>query len=417
VVKVKSEIINIGTELLMGDTLNTHGQFLSRELKNYGMSVYYHTTIGDNPNRMRETIKNALERSDLIICTAGLGPTQDDLTKEIVAETLGLPLSLNNEILGWIEDFFDKINKPMPDNNKKQALVPKGGIVIENKRGTAPGLIIPFESKHIILMPGPRSEFEYVYEHGVRDYLESIKEDVIYSESIYIEKLGESFIETEIIDLINKQEEVTIATYAKGRNTIEVRLAVKSKNKKSASKRIKPIKDEILSRFDEKYVLDNFDKDPIVAIIERLKKENYKLGTVESCTGGLLSSKITSYSGVSSFYELGLTTYAAKQKIKLLGIEEEVIDKYSVVSEEVAYKMAQNMAERYDLDLVISTTGLAGPGNDGLNLPVGTVFIGVCFRGKTKVFEKHFEGSRNIVQKKIVEWSLLNLFDILGKMR
>ncbi|MCT4662584.1 MAG: molybdopterin-binding protein, partial [Tissierellales bacterium] len=281
---MKSEIINIGTELLMGDTLNTHGQFLSRELKNYGMSVYYHTTIGDNPNRMRETIKNALERSDLIICTAGLGPTQDDLTKEIVAETLGLPLSLNNEILGWIEDFFDKINKPMPDNNKKQALVPEGGIVIENKRGTAPGLIIPFESKHIILMPGPRSEFEYVYEHGVRAYLESIKEDVIYSESIYIEKLGESFIETEIIDLINKQEEVTIATYAKGRNTIEVRLAVKSKNKKSASKLIKPIKDEILSRFDEKYVLDNFDKDPIVAIIERLKKENYKMGTVESCT-------------------------------------------------------------------------------------------------------------------------------------
>lgn len=414
---MKCEIINIGTELLMGDTLNTHAQFLSKELKNYGVSVYYHTTIGDNPKRMNETIKRAVDRSELVICTAGLGPTQDDLTKEIVAETLGLPLSLNTEILGWIEAFFKRINKPMPKSNRKQALVPKGGIVIENKRGTAPGLIIPYESKHIILMPGPKSEFEYVYHNGVSDYLESIKEDIIYSESIYIEKLGESFIETEIIDLINEQKDVTIATYAKGRDIIEVRLAIKTSDKNSALEAIKPVKEEVLSRFDEKYVLDKFDRDPIVSIVERLKKENYSMGTVESCTGGLLSSKITSYSGVSSFYELGLTTYSIDQKIKLLGIDEKLISEHSVVSEEVAYAMAENMAKRYGLDLVISTTGLAGPASDGLDIPVGTIFIGFHFNGKTKVFKKCFEGSRNTVQKKIVDWSLRNLFDILDEMR
>lgn len=409
------EIINIGTELLMGDTLNTHAQFLSNEMNQYGISVYYHTTVGDNPTRMKEVILNALNRSDVIFCTAGLGPTKDDLTKEIVSEALNLKLDLNNNILENIEKIFKRINKPMTKNNIKQALVPEGAIVLENEKGTAPGLIIPFKNKHIILLPGPKNEFEHVYKTGVKSYLKSISTEVIFSEQIYVKELGESNVESMLIDLIDSQTNPTIATYVKGK-IVEIRVTAKSNTIENAKFLIEPIAKTIKNRFSEHIIELCTINDKILKTIKLLKSSSLKVGTVESCTGGLLSSVITSYEGVSSFYEMGLVTYSKNMKIKTLGIDPKLIDKYSVVSEEVSIAMATNLATKYNLDCTISTTGLAGPGNDGLNKPIGTVYISYFIQGKTTTYEKLFKGSRTEIQKQVVEFSLINLFDILSEL-
>lgn len=406
------EIVNIGTELLMGDTLNTHAQFLSKEMNQYGISVYYHTTVGDNPDRMKEVILRALDRSDVIFCTAGLGPTKDDLTKEIVAEALGLELKLDNKILEDIKSFFKHIDKPMTENNIKQALVPDAGIVLENNKGTAPGLIIPFNDKHIILLPGPKSEFEHVYENGVKNYLKNISKEIIYSEHFYIKDLGESYVESMLSDIIDNQTNPTIATYAKTK-LVEIRITAKAIDKNEAIKLIMPIKTMLMEMFKGHIYNEQNSECKIDSLINLLKNNDFRVGTVESCTGGLLSSVITSYSGVSSFYLLGLITYSAEMKIKMLNIEKSIIDKHSVVSEEVSKAMANNLAKINDLDVTISTTGLAGPTNDGLNLPIGTVYISYYIKDKIYTFKKRFKGSRVEIQKQVVDFCLINLFDIL----
>lgn len=412
---MRGEIINIGTELLLGDTLNTHAQFLSSKLSNYGIDLYYHTTVGDNSERVKAVTQLALSRSELIIFTAGLGPTKDDLTKEIVCEALGVELEFKKELMDKIESFFKKKNKPMTDNNIKQAYIPKGAHIIPNELGTACGIILEYKGKHIIMLPGPIHEFEHVYNSGVDKYLKKISQNHIYSEKILVSGLGESYIENAIMDLIDKQTSPTIATYAKNAYT-EIRLTAKANSFDKCLEQIRPLKLEIEKRFSKNlYIIEdyqaNFEK-----VFRLLTELDLKLGVAESFTGGKLSDLFTRKAGASKFFELGLVTYSNQSKKNLLGVSQELIDAHTEVSSEVALAMVNGLISKYNVDIAIATTGLAGPTDGGLNIPVGKVYFALATKQKQMAYEYQLKGSRIDIQDQMLKEIIKKLIDLLESL-
>ncbi|XCP83983.1 competence/damage-inducible protein A [Roseburia hominis] len=390
------ELISVGTEILLGNIVNTNAAYLAEKCALLGCSLYHQTVVGDNEARMEEAIRQALTRSDIVILTGGLGPTKDDLTKEVTAKVFGRELYLDEHSRGRIQEFFDKLgSQKVTENNWKQAMIPEGAIVIDNDNGTAPGIIIEDREKGrtAILIPGPPNEMKPMFEGAIAPYLNRLQPEGIYSHMVKICGIGESQAETKVADLMDAQTNPTLAPYAKT-GEVHFRVTAKARSQEAAEDLMKPMIDELHRRFgaaiytiDEKVTLEE-------AIVEELKKRGMTLTTAESCTGGKLSGRLLNVSGASEVYNEGYITYANAAKEKLLSVRHETLETYGAVSPQTAKEMAEGAAKAAEADAALSVTGIAGPGGGTPEKPVGLVYIGCTVRGKTTVREYHFTGNR-----------------------
>lgn len=411
------EIVCVGTELLLGNIVNTNAAYLAEKCANLGLSMYHQTVVGDNEERMTEAFRTALDRSDLVILCGGLGPTQDDLTKEVAAKVAGKFLYEDAHTRERIQAYMDQLFMKHPErkitpNNWKQALVPEGAIVLDNANGTAPGLIIEVDEKAMILLPGPPNELIPMFENQVAPYLQQKQPEVIYSKMIKICGLGESGVEDKIQDLIKAQTNPTIATYAK---TCEVHLRVtaRAETEAEASKMIKPVVRELKLRFGNSIYTTDEKKTLEECVVDLLKDQNLTVSTVESCTGGALAARLINVPGASDVLHQGLITYSNKAKRKLVAVKKSTLKLEGAVSAKTAKEMAKGGAENMRSDLCVSVTGLAGPGGGTDEKPVGLVYIGCHYRGKTEVREFHFFGNRSKIREQAVAQGLILLRDCI----
>lgn len=403
------ELICVGTELLLGNIVNTNAAYLSEKCALLGLSMYHQSVVGDNAERLKESLETALNRSDVVILSGGLGPTQDDLTKETAAEVMGIPLKEDPHSRERIEEYFKNSQyKVITDNNWKQALVPEGAIVLDNENGTAPGIIMEKNGKSVILLPGPPGELIPMFEGKVYDYLNKLQPEIIYSTMVRICGLGESFVENEIRDLIDNQSNPTIATYAKI-GQVDLRVTAKAASEKEAAKLAKPMLKELLKRFgDHIYTMDEH-KSLEEVIVHFLKERSLTLTTAESCTGGMIAARITDVPGASEVFKQGLVTYSNRAKRKLLDVKKTTLKEYGAVSEKTAKEMAKNGAFITGSDACVSVTGTAGPTGGTEEKPVGLVYIGCCYNNKTVVKEFHFKGERQKIREQATANALILL--------
>ena len=403
------ELICVGTELLLGNIVNTNAAYLSEKCALLGLSMYHQSVVGDNAERLKESLETALNRSDVVILSGGLGPTQDDLTKETAAEVMGIPLKEDPHSRERIEEYFKNSQyKVITDNNWKQALVPEGAIVLDNENGTAPGIIMEKNGKSVILLPGPPGELIPMFEGKVYDYLNKLQPEIIYSTMVRICGLGESFVENEIRDLIDNQTNPTIATYAKI-GQVDLRVTAKAASEKEAAKLAKPMLKELLKRFgDHIYTMDEH-KSLEEVIVHFLKERSLTLTTAESCTGGMIAARITDVPGASEVFKQGLVTYSNRAKRKLLDVKKTTLKEYGAVSEKTAKEMAKNGAFITGSDACVSVTGTAGPTGGTEEKPVGLVYIGCCYNNKTVVKEFHFKGERQKIREQATANALILL--------
>lgn len=403
------ELICVGTELLLGNIVNTNAAYLSEKCALLGLSMYHQSVVGDNAERLKESLETALNRSDVVILSGGLGPTQDDLTKETAAEVMGIPLKEDPHSRERIEEYFKNSQyKVITDNNWKQALVPEGAIVLDNENGTAPGIIMEKNGKSVILLPGPPGELIPMFEGKVYDYLNKLQPEIIYSTMVRICGLGESFVENEIRDLIDNQTNPTIATYAKI-GQVDLRVTAKAASEKEAAKLAKPMLKELVKRFgDHIYTMDEH-KSLEEVIVHFLKERSLTLTTAESCTGGMIAARITDVPGASEVFKQGLVTYSNRSKRKLLDVKKTTLKEYGAVSEKTAKEMAKNGAFITGSDACVSVTGTAGPTGGTEEKPVGLVYIGCCYNNKTVVKEFHFKGERQKIREQATANALILL--------
>lgn len=389
-------ILTVGTELLMGQIVNTNAAFLSKELNELGVNVLYHLTVGDNPNRLETMLKNALEISDLIITTGGLGPTQDDLTKETIAKALGKRLIIHEPTLEKIKDFFKKLNREMSINNEKQAFIPEQSIVLENNNGTAPGFIIEADKKVVISLPGPPREMKSLFLGCVKPYLSRKSEFIIKSKILKFVGIGESSLETSLEDLITHQTNPTIATYAKD-GEVSLRITARGKTDKETELLINPMIKEIKNRLN-KYIYSYEDESLEKVVSDMLIKNNLTISLAESCTGGLLSSKFTSISGISRALDRAIVTYSNTAKIEELNVDEAILENHGAVSEQTARAMAEGLREITNTDISLSITGVAGPTGGTPEKPVGLVYIAIATNKGTVIRKLNLNGDRNRIR-------------------
>lgn len=377
---MKAEILNIGTELLLGGTLNTHHQFLAKSLADMGIDTFYQSTVGDNAERIEEAVKLALSRCDLLITTGGLGPTVDDISKKCVAEALSKKLVYNEKCAEDVKDYFRRMNREMCENNLSQAYFPENSIILKNNHGTAPGCIAEGENGTAIMLPGPPSELVPMWNEQVVPYLESRSGCVLVSKNVNIFGVGESKVDL-LLSKFFEMQNPTVAPYAKAGEVL-VRITAKAKDKETAEKMIEPVFCEI------KEILGNFiygtDSESLAKVcVDLLNQKGLTVSVAESCTGGLIAKSLTDVPGASSVIHLGAVTYSEEQKIKILGVNPQTIEKYGVVSGETACEMAQGIKKLSNSNISVATTGYAGPGGGDGNNPVGTVYIAVCNGNKT----------------------------------
>ena len=389
--------------------MNTNAAYLSEKCALLGLSMYHQSVVGDNAERLKESLETALNRSDVVILSGGLGPTQDDLTKETAAEVMGIPLKEDPHSRERIEEYFKNSQyKVITDNNWKQALVPEGAIVLDNENGTAPGIIMEKNGKSVILLPGPPGELIPMFEGKVYDYLNKLQPEIIYSTMVRICGLGESFVENEIRDLIDNQTNPTIATYAKI-GQVDLRVTAKAASEKEAAKLAKPMLKELVKRFgDHIYTMDEH-KSLEEVIVHFLKERSLTLTTAESCTGGMIAARITDVPGASEVFKQGLVTYSNRAKRKLLDVKKTTLKEYGAVSEKTAKEMAKNGAFITGSDACVSVTGTAGPTGGTEEKPVGLVYIGCCYNNKTVVKEFHFKGERQKIREQATANALILL--------
>ncbi len=399
------ELVCVGTELLLGNIVNTNAAFLAEKCADLGLSCYYQTVVGDNEERLSETLKTALKRSDVVILSGGLGPTKDDLTKEVAAKVMGKKLHMHEPSRKRIEDFFKKRNLEATENNWKQAMMPKGAIVVDNENGTAPGVIMEEEGKKVILLPGPPNELIPMFEKGIMPYL-SKKNATIYSQTVKICGVGESKAETMVKDLIDKQTNPTIAPYAKNCE-VHFRVTAKAADEKEAKKLLKPVVKELKSRFENHVYTTEADTTLEKAVVDLLTANKLTVSTAESCTGGMLAGRLMNVPGVSQVYKSGYITYSNKAKRKILNVKKGSLEKKGAVSEEVAREMAKGAAMASKAEVAVAVTGIAGPDGGTEKKPVGLVYIACSVCGKIKVKKYHFSGNRAKIRETSVSSALI----------
>lgn len=401
------ELISVGTELLLGNIVNTNAAYLSEKCAELGMSLYYEVTVGDNPERLLEAVTTAYNRSDIVILTGGLGPTKDDLTKETVAKALNLSLVEDPHTRERIEEYFKRsIYKQITNNNWKQAEIIEGCKVVDNNNGTAPGLIVETkEGKRVILLPGPPNEMIPMFENDIFGYLNKIRPHVIFSKMVKISGMGESLVETDITDLIEAQSNPTIAPYAKC-GEVHLRVTASAPTVCEAEKLVEPVVKELKERFKENIYTTDEAETLEQAVIKLLKENDLTLATAESCTGGLFTGRIVNVAGASDVLKEGFITYSNKAKRKNLDVSKNTLAKYGAVSEQCAKEMAKGAAINTDSDVAIAITGIAGPDGGTEEKPVGLVYIGCFVNGKVTVKEFNFKGNRQKVRESAVVYAL-----------
>ncbi len=385
------EILSVGTEILLGDILNTNSKYLSTELAKLGISVLRHTTVGDNHERLAAALKTALGRSDIVIATGGLGPTQDDITRDVCCEVMGFETVLSEEIADGIRAYFDSKGYDMPESNLKQAYVPVGGTVFENHNGTAPGLGLKKDGKCVVILPGPPYEMAPMYKESVIPYLAEYSDGVIVSHTVRTMGIGESAMAEVCGDLL-ENENPTVAPYAKKGEAL-LRVTAKAQNEDEAEKLCQPVLEEIRARLGT-YVYGIDSESIEQRVVELLKKYNLKIATAESCTAGYIPKRITDIAGASAVFEFGAITYSNEMKNRVLGVRAETLEKYGAVSEETATEMAEGIRRITGADIGISVTGIAGPDSDGTSKPVGLCYIALDAEDK-KICEKIETGKNN----------------------
>lgn len=384
------EILSVGTEILLGDILNTNSRYLSLELAKLGISVLRHTTVGDNAERLAAALKTALGRSDIVIATGGLGPTQDDITRDVCCEVMGCEMELKSPIAEKIKAYFDSKNIEMPESNLRQAYVPIGQTVFENNNGTAPGIGIKKDGKCVVILPGPPYEMAPMYQESVVPFLREYSEGAIVSHTVRTMGIGESTMAEICADLLEK-ENPTVAPYAKKGEAL-LRVTAKAENTDEAEKLCKPVIDEIRSRLGG-YVYGIDSESIEERVVQLLKEKKLTVATAESCTAGYISKRITDFPGTSNIFGCGAVTYSNEIKQKLLGVKAETLEAYGAVSEQTAREMAAGIRRVSGADIGIAVTGIAGPGSDGTSKPVGLSYVALDAEG-VQVCEK-VETGRN----------------------
>ncbi len=383
------EIISVGTEILLGDIVNTDAQFLSVELAKMGISVLHQTTVGDNPERLSNVLDIALGRSDIIIASGGLGPTPDDLTKEICCEFFKKECVLHQESLNRMESYFESKGLVMSQNNKKQALLPADGVVFPNDNGTAPGCAIEKDGKHILMLPGPPRELKPMFLNYAVPYLSRFSDKIIVSHSIRTFGIGESLMAQKVDDLLNSSNP-SVAPYAKEGEAL-LRVTAMADNEAEADRIAQPVIDEIVSRLDG-FIYGIDEPNIETAVVKKLKEKGLTLATAESCTGGLIGKRITDVSGSSAVYGCGIISYSNDIKINILGVDENDLKTYGAVSEPVAKQMALGALKISGADIAVGVTGIAGPESDGTDKPVGLSFISLAAKDGTVFVKKLLTG-------------------------
>lgn len=392
---IKCEVLSIGTELLMGQIVNTDAQYISKRLPECGLGVFYHSVIGDNPGRIKEALKIALQRSDVVITTGGLGPTQDDLTKEIVAEFLGLKLVLDEKSKERIRSYFQDKGRILVESNFRQAYFPEGCKIIENDMGTAPGCIVEKDNKVIVMLPGPPKELIPMFDKVI-DYFKERTQVRLISRFLRIVGIGESLVEQKIFDLVSSQTNPTLATYAKD-GIVTIRVTASNEGGQDPETLVNDMVDKICEILGEDvYTVDNEELE--FTVFKLLKEKKLKIATAESCSGGVLAELLTSIPGSSEVFLCGAVTYSEESKISLLSVNRETIESFGAVSKETAYEMAEGICKKIGSDVGVSITGYAGPTAEKDNKNVGLVYIGVCYRGKTVVKEFNLFGNRDRIR-------------------
>ena len=390
------ELISVGTEILLGNIVNTNATYLAEKCALLGCSLYHQTVVGDNEERMEEAIRQAIERADIVILTGGLGPTKDDLTKEVTAKVFGRKLYMDEHSKARIQDYFEKIkSKKVTENNWKQALVPEGAIVIDNLNGTAPGLILEDKErgKAAILIPGPPNEMKPMFEHDIAPYLNKKQPEGIYSHMVKVCGIGESRAETMVADLMDAQTNPTLAPYAKT-GEVHFRVTARACSEEAAEKLMEPMIEEMKKRFGDAVYTTEENVTLEESVIRLLEEKKMTVTTAESCTGGKLSGRLLNVSGASGVYNEGYITYANASKEKILGVKHETLETYGAVSEQTAAEMALGATKAAGADAALSVTGIAGPGGGTAEKPVGLVYIGCAVKGEVTVREYRFTGNR-----------------------
>lgn len=406
-----AELIAVGTELLLGNIVNTNAQYLAQQCANLGISIYYQTVVGDNHDRMAETIKTALDRSDVVILTGGLGPTEDDLTKEVCAEIMGFDLVEDQHTRERIEEYFrGGIYKEIPSNNWKQAIVPDGATVLDNDNGMAPGLIMEKNGKTAILLPGPPNELVPLFKNQVYPWLKERQPEVLRSQMIKVCGTGESQVESKLIDLIDGQTNPTIATYAKT-GEVHIRVTAKASTEEEAKKLMKPVVKEIKNRLGDLVYSTKEDETLEMAVVRLLNKYELTVTTAESCTGGLVAGRLVNVPGASEVFNQGFITYSNKAKRKYLDVSKSTLKKYGAVSPQTAREMATGGVFATDSDACVAVTGIAGPDGGSEEKPVGLVYIATYMKDKVNVEKYQFKGNR----EKVREQAVMRALDLLRR--
>ena len=404
---MRVELVSVGTELLLGDIVNTNTAYLSKELAALGIGVFRQTTVGDNRERLLKTLESAFLENDTVIITGGLGPTDDDITKECAAEYFGREFYFHE--YSWVK-ILERLTRSgrniITENNKKQAMIPEGAIVLENYCGTAPGIIIEENNKRIVLLPGPPREMRDMFEKSVKPYLEKFSSKQFISKYVRFYGIGESLLETKIKDIMDNQTNPTLALYAKTGEVL-LRITASGDNKEECKDLIRKQLDEIEKRVGE-YIYLVGDEDisstqtEMNTVVANLLIENkFTISIAESLTGGKISSMLVEKSGISEALLEGVVCYSNKSKINTLGVREETLEKFGAVSEEVAKEMVLGVAKRLGADFAVATTGIAGPNSDENGKPVGLAYIGIYAQGDISVKECLFTGDRELIRYRI----------------
>jgi len=407
---MNAEIIAVGTELLMGQIANTNAQYLSSRLNNLGMNVYYHSVVGDNPERLKAVLRQALERSDVVVTTGGLGPTKDDLTKETIAELLGLRLVLHQESLERIRKYFKNQKRCMSENNVKQAYIPEGSVIIPNNNGTAPGCIVQKDGKTVVMLPGPPRELIPMFEDTVFPFFEGKTNQVINSRMLKIFGIGEADVETRIMDMIEKQTNPTIAPYV-GTGEISLRVTARGSSRDEVDALIAPVVEKIKERLYPHVYSDSGETLEEV-VVRLLSDKGWTVSTAESCTGGMLASRIINVPGASVVFDRGFVTYSNEAKMQELGVNRKTLEKWGAVSRETAEEMVRGLVERTKTTAGLAVTGIAGPGGGTPEKPVGLVYVSAFLNGRVETLKLNLAGDR----QRIRTVSCHNALDLLRKM-
>ncbi len=408
-----AEILCIGTEVLIGDIVNTNAAFISKTLSEHGIDVLYHSVCGDNPKRMKDCFEIALSRADIVVTTGGLGPTYDDITKNIIADTLCMPLFLDENVKCDLQAYFARSGRIMTENNLSQAYVPKGAEVLKNSFGTAPGLFIQKDEKIVIMMPGPPREMKPMLCNEVLPHLQKYTNKALVSSNVNIFGMGESSVDAALHELMESSANPTLAPYIDD-GDVRVRVTASAESKEKALQLIQPMVQKVKDILGS--CVYGVDSDGIeYELVSALCKKHLTIATAESCTGGLVSQMITKVSGSSEVFGFGVCTYANKAKVKLVGVREDALEKYGAVSQETACEMAKGVKALSGADIAVSLTGIAGPTGGTKEKPVGLVYLGVAV--KDKVYAKklllaqHTNPSRQFIRKLAAKNALKTALD------